>query len=134
MKNVKKKTVCSATKKYVWTGILFAILIIALEIAGIYQLFVSPLKESLPLIVLVQLPAAICLLFSYSYIAAWKNKQEFIIYYSSLSRDTDLDEIIDKYEIMDISPSHIVFVDKENSNSFCDWKISNNVESLFCEN
>ena len=134
MKNINKKTVCSATKKYLWTGIMFTILILTLEITCIWQFFVRPLSETLPLIVVLQLPAAICLLFSYSYISAWKNRRNFTIYYSYLSKDTDMNTIIDKYQIMDITPSHIVFVDKKDTRSFSDWTINNDIYSLFCEN
>ena len=92
MSKVKTKEVWSANNWYLFYGIVFICLIIALEGCAIREFFVSPVNEAIGVAVILQLPCLICLLFT-SLIGDWKHRSKFNLYYCKLATGIDIDYI-----------------------------------------
>lgn len=130
MSKVKTKEVWSANNWYLFYGIVFICLIIALEGCAIREFFVSPVNEAIGVAVILQLPCLICLLFT-SLIGDWKHRSKFNLYYCKLATGIDIDYIKENYCIEDIDSNGVLFVEKGDSHKFCTWKIIQGYNSLY---
>lgn len=127
---IKTKEVWSANKWYLFFGILFAIMIILLEIGAIRQFFITDIEEALVLFFILQLPAMICLLLT-TMIGDYIHREKFSIYYCKLENGIDIDYIKENYCIEDINESCVLFVDKGNDHNFCVWNLMQGYDSLY---
>lgn len=130
MSNVKTKEVWSANNWYLFYGILFICLIIALECCVIREFFVSPINEAIGVAVILQLPCFICLLFT-SLIGDWVHRTKFNLYYCNLKTGVDIDYIKENYSVEDINANGVLFVEKKDSYNFCTWKLVQGYKSLY---
>lgn len=121
MKN-ETKEVWSANKWYLFFGILFVIMFILFEMGVIRQFFMTDIEEALVLLLILQLPAMICLLLT-TMIGDYIHREKFNIYYCKLENGIDIDYIKENYCIEDINESCVLFVDKGNDHNFCVWKL-----------
>lgn len=127
---IKTKEVWSANKWYLFLGILFVVMFILLEMGAIRQFFVTDIKEALVLLLILQLPAMICLLLT-TMIGDYIHREKFNIYYCKLENGIDIDYIKENYCIEDINESCVLFVDKCNDHNFCVWKLMQGYDSLY---
>ena len=119
---VYTREVWSANGWYLFSGILFIVMILILEVCVVREFFIKPFKEVIGVAVILQLPCSICLLFS-TLIRDWVNRKKFNLYYCKLETDIDIDYIKENYSIEDISSNGILFVEKEDSHNFRVWKL-----------
>jgi len=130
MSKVKTKEVWSANNWYLFWGIAFMCLIIALEGCTVRELFVAPISEAIGVGVVLQLPCLLCLLFT-TLIGDWKHRKKFTLYYCKLETGVDIDHIKKNYSVEDINSNGVLFVKKENSCSFYSWKLLQGYNSLY---
>lgn len=130
MSKVKTKEVWSANNWYLFYGIIFICLIIALEGCVIREFFVSPINEAMGIAVILQLPCLICLLFT-SLIGDWKHRSKFNLYYCKLATGVDIDYIKENFSIEDIDSNAVLFVEKKDSHNFYTWKLVQGYTSLY---
>ena len=123
---IKTKEVWSANKWYLFFGILFAIMIILLEICAIRQFFITDIGEALVMF----LPVMLCLLLT-TMIGDYIHREKFNIYYCKVENGIDIDYIKENYCIEDINESCVLFVDKGNDHNFCVWKLMQGYDSLY---
>lgn len=127
---IKTKEVWSANKWYLFTGILFAIMIILMEICAIRQFFITDIEEALPLFFIGQLVVMPCLLVTTG-IGDYIHRVKFNIYYCKLENGIDIDYIKENYCIEDINENCVLFVDKGNNHNFHVWKTMQGYKSLY---
>ena len=119
----KTCTVMSASKKYLWLGILFATFAVILEVMA--WVVVKEIGVSL----ILQIPIALCLLFS-STVMDWFNRDEFTMYFARFSDDVSLSYIKENYTIVEIDAHAVLFVDNEDEALYTTWKLYNG-DSLY---
>ena len=130
MQKVKTKEVWSANNWYLFFGVIFICLIIALESCAVRQFFVSSISEAIALAIVIQLPCLICLLFT-TLIGDWKHRTKFTLYYCKLETGVDIDHIKKNYSVEDINSDGMLFVKKEDSHNFSSWKLLQGYNSLY---
>jgi hypothetical protein len=119
----KACTVVSASKKYLWLGIMFAAFAVILEIMA--WVVVKEIGVSL----ILQIPVSICLLFT-STVVDWFNRDEFTMYFARFSDDVSLSYIKENYAIVEIDAHAVLFVDPKDELLYNSWKLYNG-DSLY---
>lgn len=114
----KKCKVVSADTRYLILGIIFIVMAIVLEVVA------WCLTKDVGAAIILQLPVAICLLFSTS-LKDWIVREEFTMYFARMDDDVSLKFIKDYYCITEINAHGVVFVDKANESLYNSWKLYN---------
>lgn len=130
MSKVKTKEVWSANNWYLFWGMVFICLIIALEGCAVRELFIAPINEAIGVAIILQLPCFLCLWFT-TLIRDWKYRKKFTLYYCKLETGVDIDHIKKNYLVVDINSNGVLFVKKEDSYNFSSGKLLQGYNSLY---
>ena len=117
---IRQKTVVSATKTYLITGIIAVVLAVCLELSGMYAFFKS--YSNIGIIFLLQLPVLITLPFILL-IKEYYQATEFTIYFAGIDKLVDLSWIKLNYQIVAIDSEGVVFVKPEDYSNYLTWKV-----------
>lgn len=129
--NYKVKKVNSANKFYLFAGIISIILLIFLEIISIRWIILN--HDDKWLIILLQIPALLCLAMSTT-IKDYKQRRQFNLYLGELHK-VDIRHIKDNFKIVEINESYVLFVEKPDEYLYDIWKIfnDNNLYRLYTQ-
>lgn len=120
--NIEAREVCTANEIDLFVGVTFFILAIIIEITVVSKVFIYPIKEILPCVIIYRLLALDILWISVCEIKNWFHRIKFTIYHCKINNELDIDYIKENFLICEIDENNIEFTNKENKNNYSIFK------------
>lgn len=132
-KIINEKKVWSANKLYKLFGILMNIGGFLLIFATIYMFFNMTNSEVIGGLFIMPIPIILAFVVGKSLLKAYRERREFILYWTPMEVGVPIDDIMQNYYIVEINQAYVVFTEKKNRKAYSDWNLFYKPESLYME-